>query len=477
MRNLLLLIVLLFLINLSAEWTVVETFIVPEGAAGLAWDGEFLYCGIYGVNGDYFYQIDPADGSHQFIFSVPNLGDCFGLTYDGEYLWTTDHPSPSSNPALAYQIDMNGNIISQFNLPDHYMSGIAFDEGDFWVSTYYDPDGYIYKLDAEGNILQEFTAPDNQPWDLCMENDNLWMADYWGDALYKIDPTTGETLESNPSEGVDPSGIVFDGEFLWYCDNGQGTAQDYLYKVDIGNSQSGLLEGWVVDENGLPMEGVMINVDNITFFTDIQGYFQAYLMPGVYEMEASFQYYNSMTMEIVIISGETTTITVSLEPAIMIFPPENLTIDAHGFIQFEAPNALEMEFYNIYLNGELLEEITSLHYLIRGLEVGSMYTIGISAEYSIWESDIVTVEFTPSFSHDYGDVDDNDIVEAFDASLTLRYAVGMDPGNSAPLPWEFWRKYVADSDGNAEIDAYDGALILQYVVGIIDVFPGDHSIR
>jgi glutamine cyclotransferase len=92
------------------------------------------------------------------------------------------------------QLDMSGNLISQFNLPDHYMSGIAYDSGDFWVATYYDPDGEIYKVDDQGTIITQFAAPDNQPWDLCLENSNLWMADYWGDALYKIDPSTGNLL-------------------------------------------------------------------------------------------------------------------------------------------------------------------------------------------------------------------------------------------------------------------------------------------
>ena len=219
-----------------------ETYIVPEGATGLAWDGEYLYCGIYGVNGDEFYQIDPLDGSWQYAFNVPTLDDCYGLTYDGEHLWTTDHPSPSSNPAIAMELDMNGNIISQFNLPDHYMSGICYDEGDFWVSTYYDPDGFIYRLDDAGNILQSFAAPDNQPWDLCKENEFLWMADYWGDALYKIDPTDGSLIESHASEGIDPSGIVYDGQYLWYCDNGQGAGQDYLYKVDLSGTGNPVIE-------------------------------------------------------------------------------------------------------------------------------------------------------------------------------------------------------------------------------------------
>ena len=221
---------------LCAEWTIVASYPIPEGASGLAYDGTYLYCGIYGANGDEFYRIDPDDGTYQLLFTNPNIGDCFGMTWDGTNLWITDHVSPSSTPAIAYELDINsGVILSQFDLPAHYMSGIAYDNGDFWVTAYYDPNGEIYKVDNTGAIIQQFAAPDEQPWDLCLENDNLWMADYWGDALYKIDPVTGTLLETNPSEGVDPAGIVWDGQYLWYCDNGSG-GSDYLYKVDLAGS-------------------------------------------------------------------------------------------------------------------------------------------------------------------------------------------------------------------------------------------------
>lgn len=219
---------------LCAEWTIVASYPIPEGASGLAYDGTYLYCGMYGQYGDQFYRIDPDDGTYQLQFTNANIGDCFGMTWDGTNLWITDHVSPPSTPATAYELDINsGVILSQFDLPAHYMSGIAYDNGDFWVTAYYDPDGQIYKVDNTGAILQQFPAPDNQPWDLCLENDNLWMADYWGDALYKIDPSTGTLLETHPSEGVDPAGIVWDGQYLWYCDNGQGYDVDYLYKVDL----------------------------------------------------------------------------------------------------------------------------------------------------------------------------------------------------------------------------------------------------
>jgi outer membrane protein assembly factor BamB len=218
----------------NRDWTIVEIFPIPEGASGLAYDGTYLYCGIYGANGNEVYQIDPSDGSYSLLFTGPQ-GDAFGLTYDGTYLWTTDHPGSSSTPAVAMQLDWNGNLISQFDLPTHYMSGIAYDDSDFWVAAYYPDPATIYKVNSSGTILQQFTAPDNQPWDLCIEHDNLWMADYWGDALYMIDPDTGTLLETHPSEHSDPAGIVFDGAYLWYCDNGEG-GQDWLYKIDLGGA-------------------------------------------------------------------------------------------------------------------------------------------------------------------------------------------------------------------------------------------------
>jgi PKD repeat protein len=219
----------------SRDWTIVATYPIPQAASGLAYDGTYLYCGIYGSNGDQIYQIDPDDGSYSLLFNGPQ-DDAFGLSFDGTYLWTTDHPGSSSTPAIAIKLDWNGNSLEEFDLPAHYVSGIAYDDGNFWVSQYYPDPSQIYKVTNSGSILQQFTAPDNQPWDLCIENENLWMADYWGDALYKIDPNSGELLETYDSEGIKPSGIVWDGQYLWYCDNGFGYNENYLYKIDLGGS-------------------------------------------------------------------------------------------------------------------------------------------------------------------------------------------------------------------------------------------------
>lgn len=67
-----------------------------------------------------------------------------------------------------------------------------------------------------------------------------------------------------------------------------------------------------------------------------------------------------------------------------------------------------------------------------------------------------------------GDVSGDGKVTAYDASLVLKYVVGLldiEPDS------EQWR--AADVSGNSNINAYDATLILQYCVGLITKFPAD----
>ncbi|MDP8221646.1 MAG: T9SS type A sorting domain-containing protein [Candidatus Stygibacter frigidus] len=113
--------------------------------------------------------------------------------------------------------------------------------------------------------------------------------------------------------------------------------------------------------------------------------------------------------------------------------------------------------------------------------------IGFAPQQAMQYSDIMIVttsqEAYPTFFIDmtgeglssnvinYGDVDDNDQIEAYDASLVLSYVVGIDILPEDPIPWEDWREERSDVDLNGNIEAYDASLILSYVVGIIPELP------
>ncbi len=241
-RQLLVLTLMMFGI-LFAEWTIVETYPIPENTSGLAWDGEYLYCGTYLADIDGVYRIDPADGSCTLIFNG-TMGDTYDLTWDGANLWAIGHAGGVNTPARACKLDMQGNILAQLTMPVHDMSGIVWDDGHFWVAAYDDPDGYIYKIDDQGNILDGYDAPYYQPWSLCMEGEYLWMVDNWSNEIFKIDPADGSVLETYIFEMEDPAGIVFDGTYFWYCDDGVGN-DNCLHKVDPNGEGFANIElGW-----------------------------------------------------------------------------------------------------------------------------------------------------------------------------------------------------------------------------------------
>ncbi len=91
--------------------------------------------------------------------------------------------------------------------------------------------------------------------------------------------------------------------------------------------------------------------------------------------------------------------------------------------------------------------------------------------------DMGAFEFIDVNEIQYGDVDDNDEIDSYDASVILMYVVGLDPLPEDPVPWEEWRLLRADVNLNNFIGALDAAYILQYVVGIIDELPVINGIR
>jgi uncharacterized protein (TIGR02145 family) len=102
-------------------------------------------------------------------------------------------------------------------------------------------------------------------------------------------------------------------------------------------------------------------------------------------------------------------------------------------------------------------------------------TINLSNGTDLWANEVVSTptsgETFSIISVNYGDVDDDGKILAYDAALTLQYSVGLDPLPTIdPLPWENWRDTTANVDGVSGITANDAGMILQYSAGIITSF-------
>jgi len=211
-------------------WTILAAYPVNPSAGGLASDGEYIYIGSYGGgHGSKVYRFDPATEINELLFEGPQ-SNVYGLTFDGEYLWTIDREFPSTTPAFAMQLDLDGNEISQFDLPNFYMSGIAWDDGNFWVATYSPNPGTIHYIDGQGNEISSFTPPTDQPWDLALQGDSLWIADFWNDYIHLVE-TDGTLIQSFPYDDHRATGIYHDGTFLWYLGK-DSQNNSTLYKVD-----------------------------------------------------------------------------------------------------------------------------------------------------------------------------------------------------------------------------------------------------
>ena len=219
--------------RLPNSWSIVASYTIPGKASGLAWDGTYIYFGMYWSNGGNVYKFDPSTG----IASLQCTGTfsaSYGLTYKMPNLVNVVQPSSYSQPSQINEFTMSGSNVGTITLPDHYMSGVAFDGSGYWVATYYPDPGIIYHIDASGGVLSQFVPPNNQPWDLCLQGSDLWIADYYGNMLYKV-TSSGTLIESHASQGTAPSGVVYDGNYLWYCDGALG-GNSTLYKVDLNGT-------------------------------------------------------------------------------------------------------------------------------------------------------------------------------------------------------------------------------------------------
>ena len=223
----------------DSGWTIVNQYAIHNNAGGLASDGNLIYIGgLYGNVGHQVYSFDPATGDLELLFNGPQ-DNTLGLTYDGQHFWTIEQTGATS-PAQAWEIDMDGNLVSQMDLPGSYMSGIAWDDGNFYVATYFPNPGTIHHLDSDGTEISSFTPPSDQPWDLAMQGDSLWIVDFWNNYIHLVE-LDGSLVESFEYPDHRASGIYHDGTFLWYIGR-NNMGHSTLYQVDPWGSGTPVIQ-------------------------------------------------------------------------------------------------------------------------------------------------------------------------------------------------------------------------------------------
>jgi hypothetical protein len=177
-----------------------------------------------------------------------NVNRFDGLTYDGAFFWA------SSNLARRiYEIDSEGNVLSEFDSPGETPFGLAFDGENIWLA---DGSDRLLELSSTGTVLSEFTVPTDFPHGLAWGDGSLWLAEYGGSdpRTFRIDPAASSdagvavVTDVFQTPGGESRGLAWDGENLLVVSDG-------LYVMSVDGI---VLESYplpVIEVRGLAWDG------------------------------------------------------------------------------------------------------------------------------------------------------------------------------------------------------------------------------
>jgi DNA-binding beta-propeller fold protein YncE len=146
-----------------------------------------------------------------------------------------------------------GDVVFQFNAPSGETDGMAWDGTNLWLGC----DGLdrIWKVDTLGTILDSIPAPTFTATGLTWDGQYLWCADGLTLRIYKMDPATGDLLDSIPHPGTFGSceGLAWMNDTLWNTN----WVDNIIWEIDPatgnvwgqfpaqGNGSTGLTWDWV----------------------------------------------------------------------------------------------------------------------------------------------------------------------------------------------------------------------------------------
>ncbi len=81
-----------------------------------------------------------------------------------------------------------------------------------------------------GDVENSFPAPGSCPTGLTFDGKYLWNCDRKTDMIYKIDRKDGKVVDSLPSPGYRPLGLAWDGKYLWNVDASE--EEYFIYQID-----------------------------------------------------------------------------------------------------------------------------------------------------------------------------------------------------------------------------------------------------
>lgn len=299
---------------------VVKTIPAPDFPYGLTYDGTYLWVGTSYANtaGDFLWKIDPADGSVVGTIPIPEPYQFYkvkGLAFDGQYLWVFEDISGTDK---FYKVDPNtGAVLKSFPSPhNNYVGGITYANGYLWFSNYYgsSPEGVLTKIDTTNGTPQAtIVTQGEQPMGVAFDGQFIWCAEDSGygntrDEIYQYDPSTltyTGTFIRNPIDR--PRDMTWDGNYLWLVK--YNSANSEIYQIDISGGTPDIFLPVTSLDFGLVSVG-----DTLTYSFMVQNLGTAPLSMSAIDFDTSAYFSDVSSFPVVIPTGGSFTYHVSFTP-------------------------------------------------------------------------------------------------------------------------------------------------------------------
>ena len=180
-----------------------------EKVGGVSYDGRQVWF----AGGGKLHAFDPADGKPLRTLDVPAHA---GTAFDGKHLYQI------AEDRIRKVDPGTGRVLATIPAPGKGGdSGLTWAEGTLWVGEY--RARKIHQIDPETGAILRTIESNRFVTGVTWADGELWHATWEGDEseLRHIDPKTGEVLESLAMpEGVNVSGLEYDGVDRFYCGGG-----------------------------------------------------------------------------------------------------------------------------------------------------------------------------------------------------------------------------------------------------------------
>lgn len=174
--------------------------------------------------------------------STTYWNQAWGIAADstGLYLSSGTSTTTAYNYGFIYKLDFNGTPLDSLNPAVGYSQGLAMDDTSFYYVRRYTATSTIVRLTRGGIVIDSlrFSSPNRFIGGIAWDGSHVWVSDYGptsGSAyLYKIDWNIKTIVDSIRTIGLQPQGIAWDGQYLYYAMdlNGSEPNQNLIYQVD-----------------------------------------------------------------------------------------------------------------------------------------------------------------------------------------------------------------------------------------------------